>query len=141
MNILKVNSNSPPGAKKHTRRKRCSSLPESKNDFASISEEMIPISIMETRVAQITRELDQEKSRSNRLQSGVGTLDNRLLSIINSFNNNKCTSVVFNCLHNSTEKSVYSIRAKMKNRQLIIDYHSVPRPLNKVRFEPTGNRL
>ena len=133
MNILKVNSNSPPGAKKHTRRKRCSSLPESKNDFASISEEMIPISIMETRVAQITRELDQEKSRSNRLQSGVGTLDN-------SFNN-KCTSVVFNCLHNSTEKSVYSIRAKMKNRQLIIDYHSVPRPLNKVRFEPTGNRL
>ena len=133
MNILKVNSNSPPGAKKHTRRKRCSSLPESKNDFASISEEMIPISIMETRVAQITRELDQEKSRSNRLQSGVGTLDN-------SFNN-KCTSVVFNCLHNSTEKSVYSIRAKMKNRQLIIDYHSVLRPLNKFRFEPTGNRL
>ena len=74
LNILKVNSNSSPGAKKHTRRKRCSSLPESKNDFASISEEMIPISIMETRVAQITRELDQEKSRSSRLQLGVGIL-------------------------------------------------------------------
>lgn len=55
-------------------RKRCSSLPESKNDFAHISEELIPLSIMEMRVAQITRELDQEKGRCNRLQSDLSQL-------------------------------------------------------------------
>ena len=70
-----MNSNATNASRKTPqRRKRCSSLPESKNDFADISEELIPLSILEMRVAQITRELDQEKGRCNRLHSDLHQL-------------------------------------------------------------------